>query len=37
MALFCVECGAAQPEDNPPLQPGVRCVKVPTVERLHDD
>lgn len=25
--LFCTSCGAAQPEDNPPLKPGVRCVK----------
>ena len=26
MALYCVSCGCQQPEDNPPLRPGVVCV-----------
>jgi hypothetical protein len=26
MALYCVACGKQQPDDDPPLKPGVVCV-----------
>lgn len=26
MALYCVTCGVRQPDDDPPLKPGVVCV-----------
>lgn len=30
MALYCVACAMAQPDDDPPLTPGVMCVHCKT-------